>query len=114
MIRDRIRELRRIPASQLRANPKNWRQHPPSQLAALKGVLNEIGFADVLIARETSSGLELLDGHLRADLMGTAEVPVLIVDLDDAQADKLLLTLDPLAALERLAGMGLTPRLTNG
>ena len=28
---DRIKELRRVPASQLRANPSNWRKHPPSQ-----------------------------------------------------------------------------------
>jgi hypothetical protein len=27
-IKDRIRELRRVPASSLRPNPKNWRTHP--------------------------------------------------------------------------------------
>ncbi|MGA7647677.1 MAG: hypothetical protein WBW01_14285, partial [Terriglobales bacterium] len=27
-IRDRIRELRRVPASALVRNPKNWRRHP--------------------------------------------------------------------------------------
>lgn len=31
-IKDRIKELRRIPASELLPNPKNWRTHPNSQL----------------------------------------------------------------------------------
>jgi hypothetical protein len=45
-IKDRIKELRRVPANTLLANPKNWRGHPPSQRAAMRGVLEEIGFAD--------------------------------------------------------------------
>ncbi len=55
-IRDRIRELRRVPASALLANPKNWRRHPAAQQAALRGVLAEIGYADALLARETPEG----------------------------------------------------------
>ena len=62
MMRDRVKELRRVPASELRANPKNWRRHPPAQEAALRGVLEDIGFADAMIARETEDGLELIDG----------------------------------------------------
>ena len=69
-MRDRVKELRRVPASELRANPKNWRCHPPSQEAALRGVLEDIGFADAVIARETPDGLELIDGHLRWQASG--------------------------------------------
>ena len=98
-MKDRVKELRRVPASELRANPKNWRRHPPAQEAALRGVLDEIGFADALIARETEDGLELIDGHLRRDVMGDQEVPVLILDVTEEEADKLLLTLDPLAMM---------------
>tara|TARA_Y100000310_G_scaffold251998_2_gene258648 strand:- start:5677 stop:6195 length:519 start_codon:yes stop_codon:yes gene_type:complete len=97
--RDRIKELRRVPASELRANPKNWRVHPTAQVAAMKGVLAEIGFANAVIARETPGGLELIDGHLRQEIMGDQLVPVLVVDVTGAEADKLLLTLDPLASL---------------
>ena len=97
--RDRVKELRRVPASELRANPKNWRTHPPAQEAALKGVLAEIGFADAMIARETEDGLELIDGHLRREVMGDQEVPVLVLDVTEEEADKLLLTYDPLAAM---------------
>ncbi len=63
MIRDRIRELRRVPASTLLANPKNWRTHPKAQAAAMTALLGEIGYADALIARETPEGLVLIDGH---------------------------------------------------
>ena len=43
--------------------------------------------------------LELVDGHLRAETTPDQEVPVLILDIDEAEANKLLATLDPLAAL---------------
>jgi hypothetical protein len=43
--------------------------------------------------------LQILDGHLRANTTPDAFVPVLIVDLDDKEADKVLTTFDPLAAM---------------
>ena len=98
-MQDRVKELRRVPASELLANPKNWRRHPPSQEAALRGVLEDIGFADAVIARETDDGLELIDGHLRQEVMGDQSIPVLIVDVTEEEADKMLLTYDPLAMM---------------
>ena len=97
--RDRIRELRRVPASELKANPKNWRTHPEGQAAAMEGVLFEVGWADAVLARETAAGLELIDGHLRKEIAPDEMVPVLILDVDESEADKILLTHDPLAAL---------------
>ena len=99
-IRDRIRELRRVPASELLPNPKNWRTHPKAQQDALRGVLAEVGMADAVLARELPDGsLMLIDGHLRAETAADAKVPVLILDVDGAEADKILATLDPLAAM---------------
>lgn len=98
-IRDRIKELRRVPASDLMPNPKNWRLHPSAQQNALRGILAEVGIADALIARETENGLMLIDGHLRAETMPDTEVPVLILDVDEAEADRILATLDPLASM---------------
>ncbi len=98
-IRDRIKELRRIPASELQENPRNWRAHPSSQRAAMRGILDEIGYAGALIARETDDGLELIDGHLRKEVTPDQEVPVLIVDLTDEEAKKLLVVLDPVGAM---------------
>ena len=68
-------------------------------------MLAEIGYADALLARELPDGrLMLIDGHLRAEVTPAATVPVLVVDLDEAEADKLLLTLDPLAAMAEVDG----------
>jgi ParB-like chromosome segregation protein Spo0J len=66
----------------------------------MRGVLAEIGYADALVARELADGsLELIDGHLRAETTPDMSVPVLVVDLDDQEALKLLATLDPLSAM---------------
>ena len=99
-IRNRVKSLRMVPASDLRPNPKNWRTHPDSQKNALKGILAEVGLADACLARELPDGsLMLIDGHLRAETLGDGDVPVLILDVNEAEADKILATLDPLAAM---------------
>jgi hypothetical protein len=98
-IRDRVVELRRVRASELIASRRNWRTHPPAQRAALQGLLSEVGYADALIARETPDGLELIDGHLRAETTPDMEVPVLILDVTEEEADKILLSLDPIASM---------------
>src|SRR5229473_3181731 len=99
-IRDRIKELRRVKAYKLIPNPKNWRVHPKAQRDALRGLLAEVGYADALLARELADGrLMLIDGHLRAEMNPDALVPVLVLDVTEEEADKLLLSLDPLAAM---------------
>lgn len=99
-IRDRIKELRRVKASELHPNPKNWRTHPKQQLDALRGILAEVGFAGAELARELPDGsLQLIDGHARAEIAGDAEIPVLILDVTESEADKILATFDPLGAM---------------
>jgi len=98
-IKNRIKELRQVKASELLPNPKNWRTHPSQQADVLRGVLAEVGYADALIAYETPDGLMLIDGHLRAETTPDMEVPVLITDLNEQEASTLLATLDPLAAM---------------
>lgn len=88
-----------MPAGELLANPKNWRRHPPAQAQALRSILDKVGFADALLARETPDGLELVDGHLRQELSPDEAVPVLVLDVDEEEADLILATLDPLAAM---------------
>jgi len=100
LIKDRIKELRRVPANTLKPNPNNWRTHPKKQLDAIRGVLAEVGFAGAELARELDDGtLELIDGHARAEVAGTAEVPVLVLDVDEAEAKKILATFDPIGAM---------------
>ena len=98
-IRDRIKEFKRVKASELAPNPKNWRTHPKGQKDALQGLLAEIGFAGAVLARETPSGLMLIDGHLRAETAATSEIPVLILDVSELEADKILATFDPLGSM---------------
>lgn len=97
--RDRIKELRRVKASELIPNEKNWRVHPTRQRVALSGILESIGYADALLARETPEGLKLIDGHLRAETTPDAEVPVLVLDVTEQEAEMLLSTVDPIAAM---------------
>ena len=99
-VRDRVVELVRVPARDLVPSDHNWRLHPESQRAALRGVLKEIGFAGALLARRDKDGkLRLIDGHLRAGIAPDMSLPVLVLDLDEKEADKLLLTYDPLSAM---------------
>jgi hypothetical protein len=99
-IRDRIVGLRRVKASTLRPHPRNWRLHPPAQQEALRGILAEVGYVDALIVRRLKGGgLEIIDGHLRAETTPDTKVPVLVVDLDDKEAAKILATFDPLGAM---------------
>ena len=98
-VRDRVVELRRVRAGDLLPNPKNWRRHPPQQQNALRAMLADVGYADALLARETAAGLMLVDGHLRAETTPDSLVPVLVLDVDEVEADKLLATLDPLAGM---------------
>tara|TARA_R110002020_G_scaffold158182_1_gene341246 strand:- start:614 stop:1177 length:564 start_codon:yes stop_codon:yes gene_type:complete len=63
-------------------------------------MLERVGYADAVIARETDQGLMLVDGHLRTEESDPdAMIPTLIVDLTEAEADMVLTTLDPLAAM---------------
>jgi hypothetical protein len=99
-IRDRVKELRRVPAAELRPNPRNWRTHSPDQRDALQGILAEVGYAGALLDRELPDGsLELIDGHLRAETTPDMPVPVLVLDMSEDEANKILATHDPLAAM---------------
>lgn len=100
--RDRIKEVRKIRARELLDNEGNWRTHPALQRESLTGVLREVGKADVLLAYYSArqgNQLTLFDGHLRKDIDPDEEWTVAITDLNDEEADKMLLVLDPLAAM---------------
>jgi DNA modification methylase len=99
-ILDRVKEYRKVRACDLVAHPANWRTHPDIQASALRDLLKEIGFAGAVIARELKDGrLQIIDGHLRVETMGKREVGVLVTDLTAEEAEKLLLTYDPLGAM---------------
>jgi hypothetical protein len=74
-LRDRIVELRRVPASSLARNPKNWHLHPIDQQNALRGILSEIGISAAAIAVERPEGLVLISGQLRPENVGDELIP---------------------------------------
>src|SRR5438067_2741431 len=99
-IRNRIKAHRRVRAGDLVQHEWNFRVHPHLQRAALRTLYEQIGFARSLLAYELPDGrLKLLDGHLRRDLDPDMEVDVEVLDVNDAEARALLLSIDPLAAL---------------
>lgn len=85
---------------QLLANPMNWRTHPGFQQNALSAVLDDVGIVqNIIVNRRTG---HLVDGHLRVMLAMRSEqamIPVVYVDLDEAEEAKILATLDPIGAL---------------
>ncbi len=99
-VRNRIKGHRRVRAGDLVPHELNPRLHSEAQRAALAALYAEIGFARSLLAYELPDGrLKLIDGHLRQDLAPDMEVDVEVLDVSDAEARALLLSLDPLAQL---------------
>jgi hypothetical protein len=101
-LRQRVVGLEWARSEELTPHPGNWRDHPSAQADALAGVLREVGVADALLAyRSARNGgaLTLIDGHLRRDLTPGQRWPVVVLDVDDAEADYILATHDPLTAL---------------
>jgi ParB-like chromosome segregation protein Spo0J len=99
-MKDRIKEFRRVKASSLFANPSNWREHPAKQCEALKGILEDVGFAGAILCRELpDKSLEIIDGHLRKETLPDQELPCLITDLNEDEAKELLAVLDPIGAM---------------
>jgi len=98
--RNRIKELRQVPAKELLSNPKNWRMHDDVQTTALRRIMDKVGFVDALLAREQEDGsLILVDGHLRKDLLPDEELPVLVLDITEKEADIILATHDGVTEL---------------
>jgi ParB-like chromosome segregation protein Spo0J len=98
--RNRIKAHRRVRAGELVPHELNPRTHSPAQRQALAALYEEIGFARSLLAYELPDGrLKLIDGHLRQAMHPDLEVDVEVLDVSDAEARALLLSIDPVAQL---------------
>ena len=99
-LRNRIVGTGEVAVSELVKNPKNWRKHPANQLSALEGLLSEVGWVQNVIVNRTTGNL--VDGHARvaiAEKHGESRIPVVYVELTQAEEDLVLATLDPLGDL---------------
>jgi hypothetical protein len=102
-IRNRIKGHRRVRAGDLVPHEWNYRSHPEHQKDALVALYQEVGFARSLLAYETADGrLKLIDGHLRREIDPNMEVEVEVLDVNEAEARELLLSIDPLVALGQM------------
>lgn len=98
--RDRVKDFRRVKAKDLTPADENWREHEAPQRNAYAALLEEIGFAGALTAREQDGKLILIDGQMRLEEADPDdELPTLILDVTAEEATKLLLSLDPIAAM---------------
>ena len=99
-IRDRIKDFRRVKASDLKPSPHNWRKHTDKQKSVIAAVLERIGFAGAELTRELPDGsLELIDGHARAEIAGDTVIPVLVTDLTESEAKEVLATFDAIGSM---------------
>jgi len=98
--RNRIVGEADVAPGELLANPLNYRVHPRNQVDALAGILGEVGWVQrVIVNRETG---HIVDGHARVGLAISRmepTVPVVYVDLTDAEEKLVLATLDPISAM---------------
>jgi hypothetical protein len=85
----------------LTEHPQNWRRHPESQKAAVAAAIDDVGWAGVMLLNEQTG--HILDGHLRKNLDPSlfvdGKVPVVVGNWSEDDEKKILLTLDPLAAM---------------
>ena len=87
-------------AGDILPHPDNPKVHPPSQNQALTGLLEDVGKCDILKAyysQREGGKLVFFDGHARQGLKPDEVWNVGIYDVTDDEADKLLLTFDPIA-----------------
>jgi hypothetical protein len=98
--RNRVKELRYVSPRELEDHPLQHKVHPDHQRSVMRGILEEIGIADVLLAYESpaTGKLTALDGHLRKSL-GDTLWPTVILDLDDAEAAYMLAVGDEVTLL---------------
>lgn len=98
--RERLIEVRQMRAGDVLPHPLNPKIHPPSQNEALTGLLEDVGKCDILKAyhSEREGGqLVFFDGHARQGLKPDEVWNIGIYDVTDDEADKLLLSFDPIA-----------------
>ena len=119
VLRTRITGMQFLKGKDLQDHSGNFRTHPQHQRDALSGVLREVGIAGALLVYQSArqGGLTVIDGHLRKGDYPDQEWPCLMTDLDDADADYMLLLHDELgrqAEREKVAVQALMERVQSG
>lgn len=100
--KNRVREfIAEFPTAELIEHPENWRVHPETQKRMLRSLMGRHGKIDAILCYDSEKygGRVIIDGHQRS---GMDDVyPVLVLDVNDAEAKEILLTYNPLAELSQ-------------
>lgn len=99
--RNRIIGLEYHVAGEIKDHPYQWRTHPDKQLKVLKDVLDEVGIAGAMLiykSERDGGALVRIDGHGRKKLDPNVTWPCIVLDVNDAEADMILATFDPIGA----------------
>src|SRR5580700_10252089 len=93
IMRNRIKEHRKVRVGDLVPHELNPRLHSDAQREALQALFGEVGYARSVLAYELPDGrLKLIDGHLRQQELDPDDlVDVEVLDVNDEEARKLLL-----------------------
>jgi len=89
-----------VDSTELLQNDKNWRRHGGAQRDAFDSLLQKVGIAGAVVAYPSARNngrLTLIDGAMRTEAI-QEEIPTLILDVTDEEADLLLLSYDRISA----------------
>jgi hypothetical protein len=95
--KNRIVEHGMVNPAELKANPMNWRLHPDAQKKVMKNTLVDLGWVQSVVVNKRTG--RMIDGHMRVELAVEEKepfVPVVYVDLSEAEERAMLAVLDPL------------------
>jgi len=100
--KNRVKNLTMEVPEDLLANPMNMRRHPGAQRDAMRGSLDELGWIAPVVVNDVTG--RVVDGHLRIEEAiseGTPVIPVIHVDLTEAQERLALAVFDPIGSMAR-------------
>lgn len=88
-----------VPADQILAHPHNPKRHPGSQREIMRGLMDEVGWVAPMIVNVQTQ--HLIDGHMRVEeeITRGGTVPVVYIDVPEADEPTILATFDPIRAL---------------
>lgn len=97
--RNRILSYALVEPAELEANPGNPRLHGDTQRTAMSAVLDDVGFVAPIVVNKRT--MRIIDGHMRTDLVASrgGKIPVVFVDLTDAEEAEILAVMDPIGAM---------------
>jgi ParB-like nuclease domain len=96
-------EIKLVPILELRPNPRNPNKHSEDQVNRLMAALRRDGQTRPLLARKANSMLIAGHGvHTAARRLGWEHISVVFLDVEQRDADRIMLSDDRLAALSEL------------